>query len=162
MVGRGVEVGIAHQALQNVGRIVVSGVAGVGKTRLARELLQRCKSDGMDAMWVAGSISSARVPFGAFANHLRNLRTRRGAPARDNLEVLLGAQQAIVERAVDRRLLLAVDDAHLLDEASARLTVQLASSTHRVSVALTVGEGKRSPDTIATTTDSIIHCSHAA
>jgi DNA-binding CsgD family transcriptional regulator len=126
----------------------------VGKTRLARELLQSYKNKGQATLWVAGLASSSRIPFGAFANYLPILRTDRDSRARDGADVLLGARQTIIDRS-GGRLLLAVDDAHLLDEASARLTLRLASEDEGVAVALTLREGEGTPDAISTLSEGI-------
>jgi DNA-binding CsgD family transcriptional regulator len=149
MVGRRGELRHAEQALERTGAIVLGGAGGVGKTRLAREVLQIWKSSGQPTIWVAASRTASRIPFGAFATYLPILRSERNSPARDSIEVLLGARQAIREHSEGRCLLLAVDDAHFLDDASALLTFQLASADEDVAVAVTVHDGHRPPDAVA-------------
>ncbi|MFD5711199.1 LuxR C-terminal-related transcriptional regulator [Streptomyces pharetrae] len=84
--------------------IVVTGPAGVGKTRLVTEAVR-----GTDCVRTAGSPESRDIPFAAFAHLLPESVTLHRA-----LKVLSGVR------------LLLVDDAHWLDDASAALVHQLA------------------------------------
>jgi hypothetical protein len=148
MVGRRHELKAAKDAVAGTGAVVLAGRAGVGKTRLAQELLKDRGAHGWATAWVVGSNSGSRIPFGAFAPLLPILNTNVGVAARDSIDILLAARQAIVDRAERRRLILGVDDAHLLDEASALLTFQLASGTDRVAVVMTVRDGGGAPEPI--------------
>ena len=98
------------------GPVVVAGPAGVGKTRLVADWLARSDRAAID---VVATHSSAAVPFGAFAPWLpadplaaQHLLTTLGGLARR-----LGALHPAT---------IVVDDAHLLDDASAALVLQLA------------------------------------
>ncbi|MEU0005372.1 LuxR C-terminal-related transcriptional regulator [Streptomyces sp. NPDC006314] len=84
--------------------IVVTGPAGHGKTRLIAEAVR-----GTDHTWVTGTPASQGLPFAAFAHLLPDTVSLHRA-----VQLLSGAR------------LLVVDDAHLLDEASAALVHQLA------------------------------------
>ncbi|WP_046728190.1 helix-turn-helix transcriptional regulator [Streptomyces humi] len=84
--------------------VVVTGPAGVGKTRLITEAVR-----GTDCTRVTGTPETSALPFAAFAHLLPDRVSLPGAVRRLN-EVRL----------------LVVDDAHLLDEASAALVHQLA------------------------------------
>ncbi|WP_107483839.1 ATP-binding protein, partial [Streptomyces sp. SA15] len=84
--------------------IVVTGPAGSGKTRLVTEAVR-----GSDCAKVAGTPETRRIPFAAFAHLLpENVSLHRA------VQLLSGTR------------LLLVDDAHLLDDASAGLVHQLA------------------------------------
>ena len=87
--------------------------------------------------------AAASVPFGALAHLLPP------APevALDRLEVLRRAGAAMAASAEGRRLLLLVDDAHLLDDGSAALVLQLAV-TRAAAVMVTVRSGERAPDPV--------------
>src|SRR4051794_22467006 len=95
--------------------LVLSGAAGVGKTRLAKEVLAAAGSRGRVPLWVSASAAAATIPFGAFA-HL--LPERAGV---DRLRVLGHAGAWLRAAAGDCAPVLGVDDAHLLDDASAAL-----------------------------------------
>jgi DNA-binding CsgD family transcriptional regulator len=120
------------------------GAGGVGKTRLARELVETAVGSGRGAsIWVSGTRSASGVPFGAFA-HLLPALDARGL---DRLAVLMIARRAVLQAAADASGLLVVDDAHLLDEASAALVHQLAMA-RALRVVATVRSGEPAPDAV--------------
>ncbi|TWV56309.1 hypothetical protein FRZ03_04175 [Streptomyces misionensis] len=84
--------------------IVVTGPAGRGKTRLITEAVR-----GTEHARVTGTPEARHLPFAAFAHLLDGTGSLHGA-----VRALAGVR------------LLVVDDAHLLDEASAALVHQLA------------------------------------
>ncbi|MGH3621386.1 MAG: ATP-binding protein, partial [Sciscionella sp.] len=47
--------------------VVLSGAAGVGKTRLAREVLSAVEQRGALAQWAVATASARALPLGAFA-----------------------------------------------------------------------------------------------
>jgi len=144
LVGRTEELGFVHRALRGAhAGVVVMGAGGVGKTRLARELTESppAKRPGT-AVWVSGTRSAGGVPFGAFAHLLPAL----DAPPRDRLAMSMLARHAVLEAASDSGLLV-VDDAHLLDDASAVLVQQLAMS-HALRLVVTVRSGEPAPDAV--------------
>lgn len=87
--------------------ILVAGPAGVGKTRLVREAVARA-GGRRRVVWALGASATRLTPFGAFAG-LVDLPVEGAAAVADVLRHLVGL----------RPLVLAVDDAHLLDELSA-------------------------------------------
>src|SRR5215469_8500586 len=101
--------------------VAIVGDAGVGKTRLARELVAAA-GRGRATEWVAGLGTVESIPFGAFA-HLLSVPS---PGAIDALSRYSGMIADIAGRAAGRPLLLVVDDAHLLDDASASLVYELA------------------------------------
>jgi hypothetical protein len=101
---------------------VLAGEAGVGKTRLAAEAARSAAALGFATARAVASRSAAAIPFGPFAPLLPD----SGRSAGDLLGLLRQASDAILERAgSQRRLLLVVDDAQLLDDGSAALVHQL-------------------------------------
>ena len=120
LVGRGTELSRIVSGVTDPGprAFVLAGPAGVGKSRLAAEAASAAARLGFATGHVIATRSAASIPFGPFAAFL---------PAgEDSHSELLGllrqASEAIAERAgPGRRLVLVVDDAHLLDDGSAAL-----------------------------------------
>jgi DNA-binding CsgD family transcriptional regulator len=103
------------------GGVVVSGAAGVGKTRLAVEAARLAVDSGCAVEWLRATRSAASVPLGALGPLLP-------APGAGTGPALLArAHRALAERARGRRLVLCVDDGQLLDPASAALVHQLVA-----------------------------------
>lgn len=128
------------------GGVVLAGAAGVGKTRVGTECLGLALKAGYRTARVTATRAASGIPFGAFAPLLPpSLPTAMRADSHQ--ELLQGAAQAIAELGDGKPLALFVDDAHLLDGASATLVHQLALMPGTfVIVAVAVGE--RCPDAI--------------
>jgi DNA-binding CsgD family transcriptional regulator len=166
LVGRDKELDLLRTALAEVDArgVVLFGAPGVGKTRLAAELLDHAAGQGWRTEWVVGTRGISGVPFGAFAHLLApsDLAPSDLAPsdlAPSDLEpsdlaatssggLLQRIGERFCHRNGNRPIVLVVDDAHLLDDASADLTHLLASSA-RVFVVATVRHGERVPDAIS-------------
>ena len=144
LVGRADELEFVERSMARSGGagVVLAGAAGVGKTRLARCFLERAAAAGCVTAWVQATRSAGAVPFGAFA-HLLPAELGTAGPVN-----LLGvAGQAVAVRAGDGRLVLGVDDAHLLDASSAALVRYLATSAVCF-VVVTVRNREPVPDAI--------------
>ena len=122
--------------------VVISGAAGVGKTRLARELLAAGAGDGGASEWVQGTRAAASIPLAAFAGLVP-----LGALSGDRLHLFQLCADALRQRASAARVLLGVDDGHLLDGASAALVLHLAASGTAF-VVVTVRAGEPCPDPV--------------
>ena len=92
--------------------IVLAGLAGVGKTRLARAAADAAAQAGHVVRRVAGTASGRTVTLGAFARWVEDTDPSPVAMAR---KVFAG----LTAEADGAPLLLFVDDAHLLDDLSA-------------------------------------------
>ncbi len=125
------------------GGIVLAGAVGVGKTRLAREALDQAAAAGREVAWVAATRAAASIPFGA-VSHLLPATEGLGA---DRLDTLRRAADLLAAQSRGRLLVLGVDDAHLLDDASAALVHLLALRGLAVVVA-TVRTGEPAPDSV--------------
>jgi DNA-binding CsgD family transcriptional regulator len=145
LVGRRAELEALSAVLADThpGGVVLASAAGIGKTRLAREALARAKAAGWDVEWLAATRAAASIPFGV-VSHLLPPAERLGD---DRLDTLRRAAELLAERSRGRRLILGVDDAHLLDDASAALVHQLAFRGLAVVVA-TVRTGEPAPDSV--------------
>jgi DNA-binding CsgD family transcriptional regulator len=146
LVGRGLELDriVSGVAGPEPKAFVLAGAAGVGKSRLAAEAARAAAQLGHATAHVIATRSAASIPFGPFAAFL---------PASEDLRPeLLGllrqASEAIAERAgPSRRLVLVVDDAHLLDDGSAALVHQIVHEGS-CSVLASVRIPARAPDPV--------------
>ncbi|WP_319431118.1 helix-turn-helix transcriptional regulator [Mycobacterium sp. RTGN5] len=127
-------------AAPDVAGAVVSGAAGVGKTRIAREALSFAKSRGFEGRWVVGASSARSIPLGAFAAW-----TQPGAT--ETVQLVRGVIDSLVAPGSGARLVLAVDDAHLLDDLSIFVVHQLVQR-NVAKVVLTVRDGEPVPSAL--------------
>lgn len=119
-----------------VAGVVIGGEAGVGKTRLAREALDR---SGMLSQWVSASTSAQSLPLGALAPWVPRDSANQIALTQDVIANLAGP---------NGNTLVAVDDAHLLDNLSVFVLQQIV--TRRLArVVVTVRTGEAIQDTIS-------------
>lgn len=136
LTGRAEELRLATGLIQGPTQgVVIAGAAGVGKTRLARELLAGA-SRGAITRWVVATESARAIPLGALT-----LLTGRAGPIR-RIEQAVDAVTA-----GDDRVVIGVDDAHLLDAASAVVVHQMVL-LERATVVLTVRSGQPTPDAV--------------
>ena len=119
--------------------IVLSGSAGVGKTRVARETVAGCGPRNARRHWIVGTASARSVPLGAFADIASDFGPD---PLRRVREVIDG----LIGDARDDEVVVGVDDAHLLDDLSA-FTVHQLVTRRLATVILTIrsGEHHRTP-----------------
>jgi DNA-binding CsgD family transcriptional regulator len=147
LVGRSAELLLLSGSLSTPkpSSMILVGPAGVGKTRLAGECVELAQAADHCTVWVTGTRSVARAPLGALATLLPAAGTTAGT---DNLtDMLRRSAKALLERAGPKRLVLFVDDAHLLDEASAGLLHQLVT-TDSASVVATVRAHEPAPSVL--------------
>jgi DNA-binding CsgD family transcriptional regulator len=140
LAGRREELDFVEDALaaRATAGVVLAGAAGVGKSRLAAEVLARARARGRATAWAVGTHSAQRIPFGALAHLLPD--TLSGIEAPQNL--LRTAGEALAAHDV-----LGVDDAHLLDDSSAALLHHVAVAGTSFVVA-TVRGGEAAPDPV--------------
>ncbi len=145
LVGREAEMTEIAAGLEaaDAGGVVLAGAPGVGKTRLAREVLARAQRMARDVDYVVATLAAASVPFGALSHVL----TDCPRPGAGRFAMLRHAVEEVAARAARSRVVLGVDDAHLLDEESAALIHQLVVHGH-VFVVATIRVGEPAPDAI--------------
>lgn len=100
--------------------VLVAGPAGVGKSRLVREVVQRVD---LAVVEVKASRSAASIPLGVLA-HLLPPLTERDARAKDLID--RAAEAVGSHRGPAPHLVVAVDDGHELDDLSAEVLVSAA------------------------------------
>jgi len=143
LTGRDSELGIIRRALSGAGKhsgVVIAGAAGVGKTRLAREVLRHAEASGEQTKWIVGSESACALPLGAFIGSL-------GESMSDPLANVRRVIDSFVARQRQARVVLGVDDAHLLDGLSALVVHQLAQSGG-ARLVVTMRTGGEEPDAV--------------
>ena len=115
--------------------VVVIGAAGVGKTTLARTVIESLTAR---VHWAACTESSRSIPLGVFAPWVGS------TGARDPVALLVSARESILS---SPDTVTGVDDAHLLDQLSATLLHQIATEGSGRIVA-TVRAGEPIPDAV--------------
>lgn len=145
LVGRSPELELLADVLAAGERfaVVLAGRAGVGKTRLASEWLAVAEARGRATARVKAGQAARRLPFGALAPLLPGAT----GPSVEPADMLRRARDDIVALGEGKPLVLLVDDAHLLDDASATLVHQLVS-TRSAFVIATVRTEAPAPDPV--------------
>jgi hypothetical protein len=119
-----------HLRSTPAGAVVLTGAVGVGKSRVMREVCQWWEAGGRAALLVTAGVAAGAVPLGALAPH---------PPAAAGLPELrdpVGSVTTALRRwGGAAELLLAVDDAHLLDEDSAEVCRRLSGDRCRLLLA---------------------------
>jgi DNA-binding CsgD family transcriptional regulator len=143
LTGRDSELGIIRRALSGAGNhsgVLIAGAAGVGKTWLAREVLRRAKASGERTQWIVGTDSAHALPLGAFIGSL-------GEAMSDPLTNVRRVISSFVAQQRRGRVVVGVDDAHLLDGLSALVVQQLAQSGG-ARLVVTMRTGSEEPDAV--------------
>jgi hypothetical protein len=124
------------------GAVLIAGPAGIGKTRVATEVLAQLGRRGRIAAVVRATQAAREIPYGALA-HLLPAEIPAGVA-----NPLRWAVDRVVGAAPDRRLAVLVDDAQLLDPASAAVVHHLVQY-RRATVVATVRTGEQAPDAVS-------------
>lgn len=103
--------------------VVIAGEAGVGKSRLAEELVSRLEAAGWSVVRARATHAGSDVPFGAFAHYLPQDLSAVMNP----LDVFRHVVDAVMFQPAPAGRVVLVDDAHLLDELSAALVRHVVS-----------------------------------
>ncbi|MDV3222751.1 helix-turn-helix transcriptional regulator [Intrasporangium sp.] len=123
---------------------IIFAEAGVGKTRLMREAVAMAADRGHPTAWTTATRSSAMTPFSALVPVVPEARLDGHDAA---LSLHRAFAEAVAARYGSRRLVLAVDDAQLLDNGSAGLLLSLVLS-QTVTLLATVRLGEPVDDAV--------------
>lgn len=121
--------------------VLIAGPAGVGKSRLAEEVLTHFRPDKVTVLRIRATRAASTVPNAALAD----LIPRQHPPHLVN--TLRWAGEELLAHAPGRVLVLAVDDAQLLDSHSAEVIASLVRAGQARLVA-TLRTGEPSPDPV--------------
>ncbi|MDL5158365.1 helix-turn-helix transcriptional regulator [Actinomycetospora termitidis] len=130
---------VAAAALRAHGAVILGGPAGVGKSRVARELAARVPGPVVGT--VRATASAHEIPLGALLDVLPRAAVESASPDVDHVRAALDALGS------DPDGVLVVDDAHLLDDVSATVIHQLARS-RRVRLVVTLRSGEPTSDAV--------------
>lgn len=143
LTGRDGELAVIRRALSGAGNysgVVIIGAPGVGKTRLAREVLTGAAAAGDRTHWIVGTESARSLPLGAFTAVITDGMS-------DQLPNVRRVVDSFVTQQRQGRVLIGVDDAHLLDGLSAHVVHQLAQ-TRGPRLVVTLRTGGDEPDAV--------------
>ncbi|MGK2881597.1 MAG: LuxR C-terminal-related transcriptional regulator [Mycobacterium sp.] len=139
LIGRHDELALTHATIAESGAVVLTGAAGVGKSRVAREVMERTQY--RITRWTVATQTGRLVPLGAFARFAGDCGPDPLRRVQEVIAALIGDEPPM-------SVLVCVDDAHLLDEQSAAVVSQLVQ--RRIApVLMTVRDGEAVPAAIA-------------
>jgi DNA-binding CsgD family transcriptional regulator len=136
LTGRSEELGSIAGAISDpdTSGILISGAAGVGKSRLAREALAAAEANGFETRWAVGSSSARDLPLAAFAPWA-------GTVAADDLQLVRGVIETLTSAPNGKPVVVGVDDVHLLDDLSTFALLQIIQRD-AAKVVLTLRDGE--------------------
>lgn len=135
LTGRSEELRVVDAALDDPASsgIIVRGAAGVGKSRLAHEALDRARSRGWQTRWLGGTLSARTIPLGAMSDWV-------GPVVADDLEVVRTVIEGLTSAAAGAPVVICIDDVGLLDDLSTFVVHQIVRRG-TAKVVLTVRDG---------------------
>jgi DNA-binding winged helix-turn-helix (wHTH) protein/tetratricopeptide (TPR) repeat protein len=130
MVGRAQELDLLARAFRerSAGGVVLTGGAGMGKTRLAETCIELAEAARLPSARAAGHSEGRSIPLSALAHLLPADVTAGGPEGLDRATVFHRARTALATAAGDGVLLLLIDDGDQLDELSLALVGSLVQS----------------------------------
>ena len=139
LIGRSEEMRLIEAAIlaSDVSGIVVSGAAGVGKSRIVREALSAAASRGCKTHWAIGTSSARTLPLGAFTAWAQSGVT-------DTVQLVRGVIESLTAASPGTTVAVGVDDVHLLDDLSTFVVHQIVQRA-AAKVVLTVRDGEPIP-----------------
>ena len=108
------------------GGVLLTGEAGVGKTRLADEVLAELRAEGWSTLRAVATPAGRTTPFGAVAHAIPPDAVEPGVPL-DPMRIFLALRGDEVATS-GRRTVVMIDDIQFLDDATFTLVTQLLSA----------------------------------
>lgn len=138
LTGRSEEIQTLRETLSasDVSGAIVCGAAGVGKSRISRDLLSVAASQGCEVRWAICTSAARGVPLGAFAAWVPSDVTDTVPLARAVIESLTADSSGVA--------VVGIDDVHLIDDLSAFVVHQIVQR-ELAKVILTVRDGEAIP-----------------
>ncbi|MDJ0768507.1 MAG: winged helix-turn-helix domain-containing protein [Ilumatobacter sp.] len=132
LVGRHDELDELDQCFRDPARngVLLTGPIGVGKTRLAREAVERAGSAGYPTIQISGHAESEQIPLASLAHLMPADVIEAGAQDGDlaRASVFQRARAALEDLSAGSRLVMMVDNADHIDELSGALIGSLVGS----------------------------------
>lgn len=144
LIGRAAELAIIADALRDDSDycgVVIAGGAGVGKSRLAGEAVHTARQSGWVTHSVVGTTAAQSIPLGAFAQWIEGTDGQL-------LSLVGAAVSALSKEPGGKRVLVAVDDAQLLDDLSAFVIHELVRR-RAARVVITLRTGHTAVETVS-------------
>ncbi|HYJ54784.1 MAG TPA: AAA family ATPase, partial [Mycobacterium sp.] len=143
LIGRSEEIRTIEAAISasDVPGILVCGAEGVGKTRIAREALSAAASKGWETRWTVGTSSARAIPLGAFTGWAPSGVT-------DTVQLLRGVIESLTAASSGTKVVVGVDDIHLLDDLSIFVVHQIVQQGS-AKLVVTVRAGEPIPAAIS-------------
>lgn len=138
LTGRSAEIQTLQAAVaaSDVSGVIVWGAAGVGKSRIARDVLSVAESQGCEVRWAICTSAARGVPLGAFGAWVPSDVTDAIPLARAVIESLTADSSGAA--------VVGIDDVHLIDDLSAFVVHQIVQR-ELAKVILTVRDGEAIP-----------------
>ncbi|OBG88502.1 helix-turn-helix transcriptional regulator [Mycobacterium sp. E802] len=136
----------AALATAELSGIVVYGSAGVGKSRIAREVLAAAGANGHETRWAVGTSAARSLPLGTFARWV-------GTSDADSATLVGRVIDGLTTTSDSHPVLVCVDDAHLLDGLSGFVLQQIVQRG-AAKLLLTVRTGTSVPAEVIAACDS--------
>jgi len=142
LVGRDREIGEVSRILTTgtYRGVALAGKPGVGKSRLADEAVSAAQDAGWTVRRIAATTTSQSMSLGAFSQWIDD-------PEDPPLSLVAKVIAALCAGAEPGRLLVSVDDAHLLDDPSAHLVHRIVQ-TDAARVVVTIRTGETAPGAV--------------
>ncbi|WP_338103582.1 helix-turn-helix transcriptional regulator [Mycobacterium riyadhense] len=142
LIGRGKELRVISDALgaDDCRGVLMVGDAGAGKTRLAEEAAAAAAALGWVVHRVAATVTAQSIALGAFTKWSTGSHENPHHAAHQVVA-------AMTDAGASDRMLISIDDAHLLDNLSAFVVYSLLQN-RTVKVLITVRSGAPAPDAV--------------